>query len=244
MKKKTLTVIFLLGLFSMGYAQTADTTKTTKKSSKVEETTTPSSVDLKSTLSGGFYLRAGLVFPSSGYLGGNSLGNTGYNLQLGNQFAIGPVVADHFRLGLDMSWLDASYVTLKDVVVYSNVGYSSSLSNGKSAIISMLGVGPYVSYAPMEKLAFSTRFKVMPTFAVSVQDQSTTILTETATTTVAGGGFGVCYLWGLEARYSIFNLGFDLEFGKPKFKKIGGDLDFSDYSAKINNARLYIGLRF
>jgi len=200
------------------------------------------SADMSSTLSGGFYIRLGLMTPSNNYMTENA--KTGYNFQLGSQYYIGPVLANCLRLGLDVSWFDLSYAKL-------------DVKDGHSGIVSLLGVGPMVSVAPVKRLAITTYVKAMPSFNFAVgqelmgfYDDGTAIPVSssdaTLLKTVARGGFNINGLWGIEMRYSMFDIGFDLSWGKPNFKEISSASGFQVQTNpyKINNSRLYIGIRF
>jgi hypothetical protein len=213
-----------------------------KQEVKPEAESKSASVDMSSTLKGGLYLRIGLMNPSSSYMIGNA--KTGYNLQLGSQYYIGPVVANYLRFGLDVSWLDLSYAKL-------------DVNNGHSGIASVLGVGPMVSVAPVKRLAITTYVKAMPSFNFAVGEEQMSLYDdgtiipisssdEAILKTVARGGFNINGLWGIEMRYSMFDIGFDLSWGKPDFKEISAASGFKvqSNSYKINNSRLYIGIRF
>ncbi|MDR3705413.1 MAG: hypothetical protein P4L28_05870 [Paludibacteraceae bacterium] len=200
------------------------------------------SADMSSTLKGGFYIRLGLMNPSSSYMIENP--KTGYNFQLGSQYYIGPIVANYLRFGLDVSWFDLSYAKL-------------DVKDGHSGIVSLLGVGPMVSVAPVKRLAITTYVKAMPSFNFAVGEEQmgfyedgTAIPVSSSDAailkTVARGGFNINGLWGIEMRYSLFDIGFDLNWGKPDFKEISAASGFKvqTNSYKINNSRLYIGIRF
>lgn len=197
------------------------------------------SADMSSTLKGGLYIRLGIMNPSSSYMIENA--KTGYNFQLGSQFYIGPVIANRLRFGLDVSWLDLSYAKL-------------DVTDGHSGIVSALGVGPMVSVAPAKRFAITTYVKAMPSFDFAVgqeemgfyDDGSIIPVSDEILKTVARGGFGVTGLWGIEARYSILDIGFDVRWGSHKFKEISGVDGFQVQSNtyKINNTRFYIGIRF
>jgi hypothetical protein len=207
-------------------------------------------VDVSNTLSKGTYIRLAWVNPSSSYMSNlketsTSTGNidvkSGYNLQIGTQYYIGPVIARHLRFGLDLSWIDFSYSKL-------------DVSNGHSALISAIGVGPLISYAPFQQFALSTYVKAVPTYAVSVDEEQVDYPSKATNLypkaeTVGRGGFCVAGLWGIEARYSLIDLGFELKWGKANHlgelgTNVEGDIDNSISSYKINNARFFIGVRF
>lgn len=202
----------------------------------------------KSTLDGGLYLRAGLVFPSSKYMMGNAK-NFGYDFQMGSQYYIGPVVANRLRFGLDVTWYDFAYTQL-------------DAPSGHSLIASALGVGPLMSFAIADNFAVTTYGKAVPTFAFSVGEEAinytepnTGTLLYTENKVMGRGGFCIAGIWGIDMRYSLFNLGFEINWGNPNAKEVFSDVSsitsavksepvISYDSFKINNTRVYIGLRF
>jgi hypothetical protein len=223
-----------------------------KKPAQPSQTVTsaPSS-NFSSTLKGGLYLRAGLMFPSSSYTTGDA--NMGYDFRMGSQFYIGPVIANRVRLGLDVTWYDFAYAQL-------------DRKEGYSLAISAFGVGPLVSFAIANNLAITTYAKAVPTFSTNFgyEDVKTTYAvsstvpvaySETKSEFVGRGGFCIAGIWGIDVRYSLLNIGFEINWGNPKVAEVGtsvasvlpevtteiaNKLD----SYKINNSRVYIGIRF
>lgn len=229
-KKQVLTVLALIFAASVFAAGTP--------ADSVSKVSAPAE-DMKSTLDGGFYLRAGLMLPGSKYMlpSGASISgisNMGYDFQMGSQFYIGPVVANRFRFGLDVTWLDAAYSKLNE----------DKAGEGYTALISAFGVGPLASYAIAEDFAATTYLKAVPTFALNgYKDMNDDV-------TVAGGA-AITGIWGIDVRYSVINAGFEVQFGSPNFKEISSDAATEgdpaaavEYEAPITNTRLYIGLRF
>jgi len=198
-------------------------------------TTARSSVSMSSTLKKGFYLRAGFMLPSTNYMGGDA--KTGYDFQMGSQFYLTPVIANHLKIGLDFSWLDLSYAAFK-----------SDIANGYTGIITVIGVGPVVSYAPIEELAISTYAKAMPSFNVRVGDEMVpNDLNIPVSQSVGRGGFNINGLWGLEIRYSLLDLGYEFNWGSSSMTEIGSKTGVDNTTKptfKINNSRFYIGVRF
>lgn len=205
----------------------------------------------KSTLDGGLYLRAGLMFPASSYTTGNA--KMGYDFQMGSQFYIGPVIANRVRLGLDVTWYDFAYAQL-------------DAKEGHSLIASAFGIGPLVSFAIAEDFAITTYGKAVPTFSANfgyedvvtkyaVSSEVPVAYSETNSEFVGRGGFCIAGIWGIDMRYSLLNIGFEYNWGAPKVAEVGTSVasvlpgvttDFAkNYDTyKINNTRVYIGLRF
>lgn len=233
-KKQVLTVLALIFAASVFAAGTP--------ADSVSKASTPAA-DMKSTLDGGFYLRAGLMLPSGKYMssvGSPAISKMGYDFQMGSQFYIGPVVADRFRFGLDVTWLDAAYSSLDPDKIGGGKGYTT--------LISAFGVGPLASYAIAEDFAATTYLKAVPTFALNGY-------TDASDNVTLAGGAALTGIWGIDVRYSIINAGFEVQFGSPTFKEISSESategeaaaieDIAvEYKAPITNTRLYIGLRF
>ncbi len=211
--------------------------------------------DMSSTFDGGLYLRVGLVLPSSDYMTCNAK-DQGYSFQMGSQFYIGTTIANFMRFGLDVTWYDFSYVELE----------MANGTNGYSGLASAFGVGPMVSFAPVKHFVINSYVKALPTFAFSggeediiytYQDGSLPSYTESGF--VGRGGFCIAGVWGLELRYRMVDLGFETVWGKSDVAEVGssvtevvaGELGAPVVGAinkidpfKINNSRVYIGIKF
>jgi hypothetical protein len=189
--------------------------------------------DKSSTLSKGSYFRLGWMNPTNKYMTGNA--QSGFDAQIGTQFYIGPVIANCLRFGLETTWFDCAYAKL-------------DVKDGHSAVISALGVGPLVSVAPAKDFAISTYAKALPSFDVSVGEEILTDpigLTQT-TETVGRGGFSVNGVWGIQMRYSSFELGYEFNWGTSKVKEVGSKtaFDIGTKNYDVNNSRVYLGIRF
>lgn len=180
----------------------------------------------KDILSNGIYLRWGVVHPTIKYLkseehvNGERNGVIGGNFQFGTQFYIGRRIAGRYRMGLDVTWLEASYVKLSEDYLSEHKSYSDDFGIHGTAF----GMGPLISYSARAKTAVDAYFKILPSMYMNPGD----------------GGVNLHKVFGLSFRHSVFNIGIETYFGE-----IGIWESVDDHDARqLNNTRLYLGFRF
>lgn len=184
----------------------------------------------KSILRSGFSIKLGVYNPSSDFAkpeintsSYKDLVYAGPNFQLGSQFYIGPSIAQNkLRFGLDVSWLDLSWALGKNDEI-QNYDQTSQFFE-----FSGFGLGPLVSYNPVDKLVIDTYVKAVPSFfliynGVDYTDPQASSITlshpydNSYSENALASGLGVKGLLGFAVRYKFIQTGFEYQWGKTQF---------------------------
>lgn len=187
----------------------------------------------------GFYLKLGLNMPSSSYLTPDISFDDdddfdlnfkpGLHFEIGNKFPIGPVIADQFRFGLDVTWF--SFNTNSGDLFLGLVEY-------RTVHFQPLKLGPAFSYAINDDMAVDLKYSIVPNYGFGVitadgeVDDDVTIFS------------GILNEIGLDFRWKVLSVGFAYQFGT--MSGISSDSDIEDFAVdyKSNTLRLLLGVKF
>lgn len=164
------------------------------------------------------YFRLGLSIPTWKYMGfdnkddwGDDTRRTGGIFEVGSIFMLNSIkIAHDMRIGINVDYLSIDYNR------FSTKG--SDFSDNFAYIGSK--IGPSFSYSPVSKLVFDTYFKFHPVWVagdfISYKD-------ENFDDEFYLGFIGIKYSVGLNVRYSIAMLGFEINPGFARFKQYDDD---------------------
>ena len=200
-------------------------------------------------LHGGFYFKAGPVFPVGSYSTGQTISFININppkttltylparigaaLDLGFLIYLGPSFANKFlRAGIDATFLS----------VWFNSTKPPSTDNKIEKYYSFIGqkFGPVISVNPVSRLVLDFSYKLNANFSYHDELDGWALLSDSQTSE-----YGI-YLLGnevsLAVRYSIMVFTFEYNFGPMNYNNINNDN--KDQKINIDTFRVLLGLKF
>ena len=154
-------------------------------------------------------------------------------LDWGNTFMIYKFNSIDLALGLETSWIDASY----------NSSELTSEDNVHTFLLST-AIGPNATYKIMDKLSAKMHFKFRPTGMLIFDDA----LSSNDDGYGGDWGIGTTNSFGLSVRYDVFTLGFEFISGMLTTTRYVDDILGNEQEIKtdrkLNYSRLFIGFRF
>jgi hypothetical protein len=168
------------------------------------------------------YLRIGYSLPSWKYFGNTDKSEwvddakrMGGVFEVGNIFMLNGIkLSPGMRLGINVDYMSVSYHR-----------FSSKAEDAKENLV-FIGskIGPSFSYSPVDRLVFDAFFKFNPVWVAA------DIQTEGDEKDFFLGYMGIKYGFGLNVRYSVLMLGFEINPGFVKMKWFDDEENsFSDF---------------
>jgi hypothetical protein len=213
--RKTIIALMLLSLV-IGYANAQDAPNRRLKS--------------------GVWLKMGYDAPMANFLYpkgatiGDRAADYGIDFQLGTTFYIGPRIGNMLRFGLDVCWLDFSYIALD-----SRVG-----SNGMDIFLNAMELGPIISFSPNKSIAFDMYGRVVPSFSFLYFNQNMGTTSQEQVYT----GYNTNGLIGVSFRAKAFLIGVEYNFGGMEYISSDETTYHNLVKSKTDNVRLLLGFKF
>lgn len=189
-------------------------------------------------LKNGFGLKFHMGFPAANYgsdvdLSSDSQLDMTFGLQIGNQWYL--VKEGFFGLALNVNWLDLNYGA-KEIIPDRVLGYPL---NRVVLEVSALEIGPLITFALNERVAFDGYWNYKPTVMLSnVEDNQSSI---------AYAGYGFTNAFGVGFRFGKLYLGGELNVGNLKAestKSDFGDILPDELVIYTSQTKLIFGFKF
>ena len=222
MKKIVIFGIFLMFIINIAFAQQDD--KPNKQ------------------LKSGVWLKLGYVSPSSTFLyetitNGNKMPpQYGINFQFGTTFYTYRF-DENMRLGIDVSWIDFSNVQFKT---------NDIQPHGQAYFLNAFGVGPMLSVcSKVAPMAYDFYCRVSPNVYVIEADFDFRSIGGGRPGEERVGFYNVVGILGTSYRYKKLSVGLEYNFQIENNVYMEDDQGLSHkYNLNINNAKLFVGLKF
>ncbi len=206
--RKTTVILCFLAISFAGFAQGGDLKKQT-------------------------YLRIGYSIPSWKYIGFEDKNDwpdtrrVGGIIEAGNIFMLNSIkLSPGMRLGINIDYLSVSY---------NRFGDTETSGNSLNFLFVGSKVGPSFSYCPVQRLTFDAYFKFNPVWVAGNFSNSSNEFTDDQ----AWLGFmGMKYSAGINVRYSLLMLGFEINPGFAKLRRYNEEdkkLEKDDYYGNMED---------
>ncbi len=143
--------------------------------------------------------------------------------QMGSRWYFNP--AEKYGIGLMINWLD---------VTTGKTGTTDSLLT--SVEISMIEIGPVITFAITDKIGFDAYYNFRPTgFVKSIGNP---------TDMTGFYGYGFSHAIGGAFRFSVLNIGAEYVIGNIKCQSTSSDISPNEANMNLNSFRLLVGFKF